>query len=96
MTERDMKSITNELIQELKSVAEGEVGWADIPDLVLHGMRFLVGFTDIDGPMKRRIVTQALVIICPNDDLDLIIPPMVNTMWPLIKTAHTRGWCEIL
>jgi hypothetical protein len=84
------------LFNELKAV-KGEdhvFSWDDVPHLVVVGVRFLAEFKEFTGRQKKALLVQALVELCPDDEIDKLIPPVVDVIWGLVKMLLDSQTCS--
>ena len=81
------------LIAEFKKSKGDVFEWKDIPSLVLVGVKFLALNPHHTGLEKKQILTDALVELCPDDDIDQLIPPFIDLVWTLVKRETCYAVC---
>ena len=62
-----------------------QFAWEDMPTLLLHGVTHLSQFQKYSGPLKKQILIEALVSLCPSDAVDILIPPFIDMIYSLDK-----------
>lgn len=67
--------------------------WNALPELILDTISDLVEISHVDGNVKREIVIQVLVDLCPDDNIDKMIPPFVDLVWKMFKLHQQKKTC---
>lgn len=84
------------LVLHIKEMyTDGAITLADVPDILIEGMRFLSSYKAISGKNKRTALIIVLMEVCPFDQIDEIIPPFIDAIWPVLKKTlpGTKSKC---
>jgi len=92
-SEDSLSKTSDELMREMKQSYQ-DFSWECVPGMIVHGVRFLAEYTQHTGEEKKRVLTRVLVELCPDDDLDKLIPPVIDVIWTLVKALIAQGCCE--
>jgi len=85
---------SHELALELKR-SYSDFSWQSVPQLIVHGVKYLALYTNHTGEEKKQILVSVLVDLCPDDNVDKLIPPVVDVIWELVKAAIASNCCEL-
>jgi hypothetical protein len=90
----NVKLATQILVRELRSAytTDADFQWDNVGTVLLHAIRLMADVSVLSGPQKKEAVIAALVEVCPNDDVDKLVPPFVDLVWFLVK-ANRGGTC---
>lgn len=93
-TPRDLakKAVVDALVEEYRHIAVG-FDWEHVPALVVHGVKHLAELSDFTGPEKKEIIIAALIELCPDDEIDVLIEPVIDVVWALLKMVVESQTC---
>lgn len=97
LTEQQIDEHARRLIRVLRTLSalpmEGKMNWTHVPAVLLQSVRLLSQYRNIENTDKKRICIRALQILCPDDNIDELIPPFVDMVWGLVKRQMQGGGC---
>lgn len=79
-------SSSNLLVKELIVITKRKFGGAEftaakIPEILVFLIQYMaIHYQEARGVSKKRVVVMVLQELCPDDTLDLLIPPLIDIM----------------
>jgi len=99
LTDEQVNGHAERLIRVLRNLStlpsEG-MNWTHVPSVLLQSVRLLSQYRNIENADKKRICVCVLQILCPDDNIDELIPPFVDMVWGLVKSQGGSCRCRCL